>query len=1201
MTSDSSGQKDRNFKLESFFSLNLDLLCIADLEGYFIKLNKSWENILGYSVKELQKKIFLEFVHPDDMESTLNAMKALGENKPVINFINRYRCKDNTYKYIEWRSQPYEGMIYAAARDITDKIQKQIIIEEQEENFRTFFETIDDLIFVTTEQGMIINTNRAVTEKLGYSAQELKTMHVIDVHPEIYRTEAIEIFADMAKGLRDFCPLPLKKKDLSRLPVETRVWPGKWDGIDCIYGISKDLSKQQAALEMFHRLFNSNPALMAVSSLTDRVFIEVNDAFLSKLGYAREEILGKTSEDLDLFVDREKHKKIAEELLIEGHVRDEELKIRKKDGGVLTGLFSGEVIDNQGTISFLTVMVDITKQKQQEEEMSRKEKMLSAVAASMKHLIDERDYFKAVSDCFEMLGSAIDVDRISLNKNKYDKTGKGTTTRTIKWSSDIRDSQRDKTEPGDTQFEEIENFITLLKNGSALYGVVRELENDRTREYLKSQDVLSTVVLPIFVKDIFWGFIEFDEFKYERTWTEGEFSTLNIFTRALESTIERSRAENELNNAKMRMKAILDNLPFLAWLKDKEGQFLETNRAFQTSCGMEGAEIIGKTDFDVWPAEQAEKYRADDEEVMRSGMKKSVDELIADDQLGGLWFETYKTPIYDIDGELIGTTGMSKDITERQEMISQIEAQKNFFKQMINVIPDLIFYKDTNSVYLGCNKAFAEEFIGIHECEIIGKTDLDFVEDTSMANFFREMDKIVLDSGQPNVNEEDICMYDGREITVETIKTPFYNENGDVAGLIGIARDISQRIAMRDSLIIAKKQADSANSLKSQFLANMSHEIRTPMNGIIGFLDLLQGTNLTSEQKEYFRGAKSASSVLLYLINDILDFSRIEAGKLSLEKISFPIRAIVQEIASLGMPFAAEKQIGVHVYVDSKVPEEIIGDPTRLRQIINNLVSNAIKFTENGEINIYIKTKESIDNRVKLEFQVQDTGIGIGISDEAMAVLFKPFIQADNSITRKFGGTGLGLAISYELVKMMDGEIGVESILGEGSTFTFYIYADVADSIDAPEVTSEVIGSFAPVENENIEDVNALKPEILLAEDNEINRKLVVAMLKQKGYSCDIAVDGAEALKAAASKKYDIIFMDCQMPIMDGYQSTAKIREIEEGTRHTKIVAMTANALEGDREKCLDAGMDDYISKPLNVARVFKIIEDFIRNQHERN
>ena len=542
---------------------------------------------------------------------------------------------------------------------------------------------------------------------------------------------------------------------------------------------------------------------------------------------------------------------------------------------------------------------------------------------------------------------------------------------------------------------------------------------------------------------------------------------------------------------------------------------------------------------------------------------------------------------------------LARSAAQRKSVERKLAKQLLFTRSLIDMIPNPVFYKDIEGRYIGCNEAFRKLGGNLSEEEIIGKRVEELLP-KGIAEAHRQKDRELFAAPARQVYEVTETPPDGKTRAILMNKEPFFDETGALAGLVGSIMDITERKNMEDDLRAALRElqqktelanemaerAQAASVAKSAFLANMSHEIRTPMNGILGMTGLLLETGLTQEQREFAGSLMTSAESLLSLLNDILDFSKIEAGKLELETLDFNLETLLKDFTSGMAVVARKKGLELRCVIEPDVPALFRGDPGRLRQILNNLTSNAVKFTERGEVTTTVSLVAQDTHCASLRFSVRDTGIGI--SPESMDLLFEKFSQGDASISGKYGGTGLGLAISKQLVALMGGDIGVRSEEGKGSEFWYTV---------ALEKRSEA--EFSAVGTRNATEEPSLCFErrgrrILLAEDNVTNQRVALGILKKIGVTADAVENGEAALEVLASRSYDLVLMDCRMPVMDGYEATRRIRRMEGDVRNIPVIALTAYALAGDREKCLEAGMNDYLAKPIVRDALLAVLERWL-------
>ncbi len=802
---------------------------------------------------------------------------------------------------------------------------------------------------------------------------------------------------------------------------------------------------------------------------------------------------------------------------------------------------------------------------------------------------------------------------------------------------------------------------------------------------------------------------------------------------------ERKRTDAALQESETKRRQIFDSLEYCYYQTDPNGILTVLSPSVYRLSGWKPEELVGKPVTDVYVDPQSR----DNLIALLTKEKQVKDYEVTLKKKDGTVFHVAVGArlLFDDHGCFSGVAGIFRDITERKGVEAALLRSKQEWERTFDSVPDLVAVLDLQHRIVRANRAMAER-LGLTPDECVGLACFESVHGSCFPPAFCPHVKTLQD-GQEHVAEIHEDRFGG-DFLVST--TPLRGEDGRMIGAVHVARDITEKRRAEDDLVRAKNeleeinwrleeataqanimalQADEANAAKSEFLANMSHEIRTPMNGIIGMTGLLLDTELTSEQHQYAEIARKSGETLLSLINDILDFSKIEARKIELEILDFDLPTILEDAVEVLAPRAHEKGLEVVCLVDADVPPALRGDPGRLRQILLNLVGNAVKFTERGEIAVRVSLAGADGSKATLRFEVRDTGIGI--APDRLQTLFSPFTQGDGSTTRKYGGTGLGLSISKQLVELMGGELGVESEEGKGSTFWFTVpfeewedsegpsplpfdAADatilvvddsrtnrllattllrswgctVADAEDGPAALAELsraarggtpysaalldmqmpgmdgetlaarikedpeiaathlvmmtslgrrptvdglLGSLAkpirrgrlhailaPALGRRVKPTGPKAPEaqaaaapsigrarILVVEDNPVNQLVAMKILEKLGHRADVAGNGNEALVALRNIPYDLILMDCQMPEMDGFEATRRIRSGNAGQadRSIPIVAMTARAMQGDREKCLAAGMDDYLSKPIDTAALIDTLDKWLSKEGE--
>ncbi|MDE1920168.1 MAG: PAS domain S-box protein [Candidatus Omnitrophica bacterium] len=642
--------------------------------------------------------------------------------------------------------------------------------------------------------------------------------------------------------------------------------------------------------------------------------------------------------------------------------------------------------------------------------------------------------------------------------------------------------------------------------------------------------------------------------------------------------------EQDLIESKQLFKIVFDNSPSAITVTDSKERIVAWNPMAEKMLGMSRADLFNQPVSILYPPKEWKRFRSLN--IRHHGMLSNIDTKVICKDGSLLDVSASISVLKDKSGRVVGSIGILYDITREKLAEHQMRESENKLRIILDNSAAAITMTDEKERIVSWNK-FAEQLFGMGVKDLLLRP-VNTLYPPEEWKAIRSLN--IRQSGFKHHLETRAMRKDGTIIDVDLSVNILKDEQGNIVGSVGMLQDITEQKRAKELIVQAKLAAEEANNAKSVFLAKMSHEVRTPMNAIIGMIDLTLDTSLNEEQIDNLKVAKDAADNLLSLINDILDLSRAQAGKVVVEEIEINVPDIVKNVCKGLMVLARNKGIDVVWSIDPATPRLLIGDPVRLRQVLVNLVNNAVKFTHKGKVTVNVKVKSQGEKDCELAFEVIDNGIGI--SPKNLPHIFDVFTDAHNTTARRYGGTGLGLAICKKIVEMMRGSIEVDSKEGEGSTFRFNIIfgykADVfGHGAGEQKAGDQPAGSSLPPELHHL--------RILLAEDNMVNQRIAIKILEKLGWQVTAVANGQEALNILNDQTFDVILMDDSMPVLGGVETVAVIRREEKQTGlHVPVIAMTANAMAGDREKYLGAGMDGYVSKPIDRQLLYEEIVNLV-------
>ncbi len=1167
------------------------LMKMANANNYFFSFNQQWLRFTGCTEEEVRHNGWLELIHEDDRNEVLTRLDQAFKKRRRFELSYRVRSAEGTYRWLIDTGVPYQdnagrfkGYI-ACAIDVTDRR----VVEEQQRYRRAQAETEKNLqdalrqshlIGLTiTQEGQILACNPFFLEATGWT------------HEEVVGKKIYDFLLEDAPGRPQWLLLPREGEVRGHLEVKLRTaWssekvvlfnvvvlgqPMAGEPAGRMMLIGEDITEQIRVTEALREnnrqlqdLFDNAHDLIQVFSLEGEPLF-VNRAWCQTLGYDREEVPR-------LGLDRVVHPECLEEFRATLEKARESGKneqfrtiyVTRQGRKVMLNASINCEYEQGQPVAFRGFLHDITEQARSEQT----EQLYGRMAAHTAGSLTLDDLYQHIDN---ELSEVVDTRNFYIALREHDDIA----------FAYYRQTKADKaTQVFRRQLSaQLARYAIHFNNPLLLYG------QDIRRLLLADQGAASGQLpevwlgVPLRVHDQVTGVIAIQSYHDREAFNERDLDMLNFISEQVAVGIQRKQAEEKISRQAARLQAIFDSGTHLIWSLNRAHELTSFNRNFEHAFALHFGRhrvAMGKSPRDflrqVAPPDMYQRWVQRNQRAFAGQPQRF--ELSGRTRRGKeRWYEFFLNPIRDNKGQVEEISGIALDITQKKQDALALQESEVKFRAIYESFQD-IYFRTTPEGIIEMISPSVEELCGYEPEQILGKMITEFyVYNVARKQSLRQLWRL----GSIRNFEVPIIHQDGRRIDFICNIRLLRNAKGVLQGIEGVARDITElRRATREAFD-ARTVAEQSLRIKEQFLANMSHEIRTPMNGIIGVMDLLSDTPLDEQQRDYVETVQQSSDTLLAILNDILDISKIEAGKMKLRLVTISPAELLDKLVNLFRQRADTKGLVLRAEVADDVPPLVQADDVRLMQVLANLVSNAIKFTEKGSVVVRLSVLQSASPCV-LRVEVCDTGIGI--RPEQQSQLFNTFSQLDNSATKQHGGTGLGLVISKELARLMSGDIGVTSQPDQGSTFWFTFRTRVADPARPPEVPDSVAASaqlrFDPP-----------GPRVLLVDDNQINRKVAGEMLRKFGCRVETAHDGQQALDqvAAASAPYDVVLMDIQMPRMDGVTATEALhRRYPDG--FSPIIAMTAYSMQGDEARFLRAGMQDYLPKPIKAEKLYRMI-----------